>query len=555
MNRKPRSCARRQFVFIAISLITLVSITTAAPDGEANPFERLAFGDDWGILDNEIFFGGANGIFGLSPASRTLMLVASESKKNWAGGIVNAADSNDEFSFSAFFGSPLGSRGGGGGAPGVNAPTPPDYYWDTNGATPGTGGTGTWNFIDANWNEATGATVPGLWANGNVAHFAGVPGVVSVNGTVVPTSAAFETTGYTLQTVNPTDTVNGPIVLGPAVTLLVHNPTVTGANNRTLEVGGNISGGVGSGITIQGAQTGGNHSRIVLTVANSVISVPITIVKTGAGSGGIVGNAAGQQVTGSITNNSLGATLLGAGTGGSLTVSGPITGTAGLRLSSAASGNSGAGTVGLTGNNTFTGATVVSTAASGIAVLGSTSGQALGGTSSVAVNSGTLRWDVSNQINNTAGVTLGGGTLALNGFSEGAPGTNGVGALTLTANSIISFATGVTNSIIQFAGIGAHIPTTGADLLITNWNGDANMGGGPERLLFSGNTADFTTQYSQSDVSFNGMTGYNIYQFGGFYEVTAVPEPSTWVGAALALAAIGFTQRRRLRSLLAHRTI
>ncbi|PYJ85076.1 MAG: hypothetical protein DME70_10170 [Verrucomicrobia bacterium] len=28
---------------------------------------------------------------------------------------------------------------------------------------------------------------------------------------------------------------------------------------------------------------------------------------------------------------------------------------------------------------------------------------------------------------------------------------------------------------------------------------------------------------------------------------TAAPEPSTWIGAALALAAIGFTARRKLR--------
>jgi hypothetical protein len=36
-------------------------------------------------------------------------------------------------------------------------------------------------------------------------------------------------------------------------------------------------------------------------------------------------------------------------------------------------------------------------------------------------------------------------------------------------------------------------------------------------------------------------------------EVVPVPEPSTWLGAALALGAIGFTQRRRLRDLLARR--
>ena len=32
--------------------------------------------------------------------------------------------------------------------------------------------------------------------------------------------------------------------------------------------------------------------------------------------------------------------------------------------------------------------------------------------------------------------------------------------------------------------------------------------------------------------------------------LTAVPEPSTWIGAALAFAAIGFTQRGRLTKRL-----
>lgn len=34
--------------------------------------------------------------------------------------------------------------------------------------------------------------------------------------------------------------------------------------------------------------------------------------------------------------------------------------------------------------------------------------------------------------------------------------------------------------------------------------------------------------------------------------ITAAPEPSTWVGAALALIAIGFTQRRKVSRLLRH---
>ena len=75
-------------------------------------------------------------------------------------------------------------------------------------------------------------------------------------------------------------------------------------------------------------------------------------------------------------------------------------------------------------------------------------------------------------------------------------------------------------------------------------------GGRGDRLLFSGLATDFTTAFGQTDVSFNGVTGYVVDQFLGFYEVTAVPvpEPSTWIAAALALGAIGFSQRKRVRA-------
>src|SRR5205807_1037663 len=144
---------------------------------------------------------------------------------------------------------------------------------------------------------------------------------------------------------------------------------------------------------------------------------------------------------------------------------------------------SGTGTWTLTGDNTYSGATTIDNGT--LNANGTSSNQALGGTSGVTVNSGgTLLLGNSNQINNSAGLTLNGGTFALGGKSEGAAGTTGVGSLTLTSNSTIDFAIGTFSSIVQFAG---------------------------------------------------------------FNEVTEVPEPSTWVAAALAQAAIAFSQRKRVR--------
>src|SRR5207302_2939673 len=130
--------------------------------------------------------------------------------------------------------------------------------------------------------------------------------------------------------------------------------------------------------------------------------------------------------------------------------------------------------------------------------------QALASAQTVDVNSGgTLLLGTSNQINNTANFRLFGGTFALNGQSEGAAGTTGVGSLTLTSNSTIDFAIGTFSSVVQFAGVAAHTPIAGADLAITNWDGTIALGGGSERLLFAGSSTDFISNYDQSDVSFN----------------------------------------------------
>ena len=549
MKLTTRLFTSRKIALGAASFLSLVSIAAAdAPYADANPFERSVFGDDWGVLSSDIFFGGAGAMFGLSPASRMLMLSTTSASKTSpdSNAIVDAAGSSENlFNFASSLGSPfaIGARSpvsGGGGITAPNAPTATELYWDADGNTSAaTGGTGTWTTANT-WRDGSLVGTLGNWVDGSNAHFNLAPGIVTVGTTVAPATAFFEVTGYTLQGAGTTNTVNGPVVLGMNANLFINDLTST--TSKTLEIGGSISGDEGSGITIQGAQTGSAHSRILLTLANSVISVPITIAKTGTGPAGVVGNAAGQQITGSITNNSTGSTLLGSNSG-SLTVSGQISGTAGLRLSNtAAAAGGGSGTVLLTGNNIFTGPTVVATGDNGVAAVGSTTGQALGTTISVAVNSGTLRWDVSNQINNLATVTLNGGTMNLNGFSEGAAGTNGVGALTLNATSIINFGAG-SSSIIQFSGVGSQ--TQGQVLQITNWNGVPVTGGSGDRLLFGGLSSSFTALYDQTEVSFNGVLGYEIAEFGTYYEVTQVPEPTTWIGAALALAAIGFTQWRR----------
>lgn len=211
---------------------------------------------------------------------------------------------------------------------------------------------------------------------------------------------------------------------------------------------------------------------------------------------------------------------------------------------------SGTGTLTLTGANTFSGSTTVTT---GALVAAGTAGSALESTSSVTVNSGgTLLLGASDQINNAAGVTLAGGTLSKGNFSEGSATAAGMGALTLTASgSRIDFGSG-TVGVLTFVSLSAGAHT----LTIDNWTGNLNTVGSAttDRLIFNSSQA--------SNLSYFSFTGYEAgaTQFdlgGGYYEVapmTAVPEPSTYLAAAMALLAVGFQQRARLKRLLARRT-
>ncbi len=74
--------------------------------------------------------------------------------------------------------------------------------------------------------------------------------------------------------------------------------------------------------------------------------------------------------------------------------------------------------------------------------------------------------------------------------------------------------------MIQFAGVGTH--TLGALFQIISWEGTAGSANGSDRLLFAGTSTSFSGLYLQSDVSFNGFTGYGLADFGTYYEVYAL---------------------------------
>jgi hypothetical protein len=204
--------------------------------------------------------------------------------------------------------------------------------------------------------------------------------------------------------------------------------------------------------------------------------------------------------------------------------------------------------------NKTAGVTAVSSTAGTGTNAGNTDLQITGTSTASTITGGTVRLDSSNQIVDTAQVGLSGGGLQLNGVQEGSTATAGVGALTLGSTSVIDLSS---TSLLHFAASGGKTWT--GTLAIWNWSGTLVTGGGAEQLLFGNNTTTASlTQAQLNSISFysgsgTGFLGTGAWATIGDGEVVPVPEPSTWIGAALALGAIGFTQRRRIHRLTAHR--
>ncbi len=207
----------------------------------------------------------------------------------------------------------------------------------------------------------------------------------------------------------------------------------------------------------------------------------------------------------------------------------------------------GSGTLTMTAHNAYSGGTIVN----GGTLLVNLSGD-LGDKDVTVNNSGTLGGNSTAQINSHVTVNAGGNL---------APGNGGNNTAVLTLNALTlqpasNFRIDI-NGIVAGAGydqlqVNAGVGERG--VIITDSNLLVHVGttlAVGQTFLILHHFRGFTGEFAQGStvVGDNGSV-FSVSYSGGDIILTvtsAVPEPSTWIGGALAIAGIAFTQRRRLR--------
>jgi hypothetical protein len=149
-------------------------------------------------------------------------------------------------------------------------------------------------------------------------------------------------------------------------------------------------------------------------------------------------------------------------------------------------------------------------------------------TSEIDIQAGTLLLGANERVSDSTGVTLSGGTLKLDGFSET------LGALTLSADSVIDFSGG--DSVLQFADSSGIAWDPNATLTIINWSGKPALGGGADQIFFGSSDSGLTAD-QRSQIVFANYANENIQLNSG--EVVPIPEPATiFIGLGLFVFAI-----------------
>ena len=380
------------------------------------------------------------------------------------------------------------------------------------------GGTGNWS-TPSNW-------TPSTWVAGNTATFNAAAGMVTV-GTQTAGGLTVNTGGYAFQ--------SGTLKLNPGAVISLAGGTTTFASTLGLSGAGGVT------ITKTGAGT------LALSTSNTdlgttsgpaawTLNAGTLAINAGNNLGANPGSPATQLTftangtlqfgaalaTGSALETNRGFLIDNGVTATMDTQSFTVYTNNGISAQSGQTGTLnkiGSGTLYLGNNKAGTDrddAYLRVVASAGTLALNKGSSSSVhavgGGGLTVAGGTVTLAGSGGDQIYNAAPVTLAGGTFNTAGLSEGsvsggAP-VQGVGALTLTATSVLDLGTGA--SVIAFANSSASAWASGATLSVWNWSGQES-GGGVDAVFFgaggSGSTSAQLGQiafYSDSGTTFLG---------------------------------------------------
>ena len=398
-------------------------------------------------------------------------------------------------------------------------------------------------------------------------------GTIDIGSTTNSGTLLYTGTGETTdRVINLAGTTGGAVIQndGTGALTFSSNLTATGAGSKTLTLqGSNTGSNTISGIIVD--NSGSNTTALVkagtgtwiLSGANTYTGG--TTVSAGtlkvSGSGTLGSTSGSLTVNGGTldlngTNQSVGAlsgsggTILNDTTGTAKTLTVGTGGGTGSYAGVIADHTSGTGTVALTktgagtqtlsGTNTYTGATTVN--AGTLNITGS-----LASGSAVTVNNSGSVLEGTGTINGSVSIASSGAILEAGTGSTGQTLTM-KGAVTMGSGSIIELALGASSAHSTLAiGAGGSISFQSLqkfniiDLGVTagsTYNG-LITGIGSDPGTESGWT--ITNQSWAYNFSYDAANGGEID-----LSVSAVPEPSTYLAGALALAALTFNQRRRI---------
>lgn len=301
-------------------------------------------------------------------------------------------------------------------------------------------------------------------------------------------------------------TVNGSgrLVMG-ATNALPGNVTVNSGGTLALERGIDFTNSAPT-VTLNGLGQSGVGALDNLSGTN-IFREAVTL-----GSAASIGTEADRlTMNGNINNNTFSLEFTNVANSEAI-ISGVISGSGGLT-------HRGTGSLVLNAANTFTGP--VTNFAGTISV---TNASSLGTSSSYIVAGGTLLFN--GFTNTSAAVTLSGGTI------QEVDKNVSLGALTISANSIISLGSGGAQGSLRFAS-GTNTVGAGATLTIYGWSWNSGLTGGSDDLIFFTSTTFETASFLNNVTFFGTGGGARVLSSGELVPIT--PEPTTMVTGCLTL--------------------